>query len=284
MADEYISLAQQFHPHEEEHDDAYHVAGEFMSVQEKLKVLEDRGQTDLIEIFKDWKPRKSPRKRKGAPLDQRITLTVSATDKAIMEGELKSIRNTGESISMGGLIRSRAMANLDVQGWRQAAGEALDELNSIVDSQKDLRAKRKAIVADLESLDDDDQEQISLYEKEIYVIDSKLAKLKGQGEKRNIRLQGRMTYNEAETVKWRAERLCLSSADYLRIMIFGLTPNSSADSHLSVDARRRFWISVLDVADNGFGNPPNVYQCSQCETYKMEITRLQARLAQLEQG
>lgn len=280
MTDRTAQLVEKFHNHQQDSDE-YKTAGEFLTVDEKLRVLEERGQADLIEIFKDWKPRVSTRRRKGAPLDQRLSITVTSADRAIMDGEIKAIKAAGESVSLGHLIRTRAMGNLDVHGWKDVASEALDELNQLIDGQGELKKRKKAIESDLEN-SEDDEEQVALYERQLYDIETKLAKLVGNREKRNIRLQGRMTFNEAETVKWRAQRLCISTTDYLRILIFNLQPNSTADAHLSADARRRFWISIIDVCENGWGNPPGVYQCSQCESYSEEITRLKSRIQQLE--
>lgn len=280
MTDRTAQLVEKFHNHQQVSDE-YKTAGEFLTVDEKLRVLEERGQADLIEIFKDWKPRVSTRRRKGAPLDQRLSITVTSADRAIMDGEIKAIKAAGESVSLGHLIRTRAMGNLDVHGWKDVASEALDELNELIDNQGELKKRKKAIESDLEN-SEDDEEQVALYERQLYNIETKLAKLVGNREKRNIRLQGRMTFNEAETVKWRAQRLCISTTDYLRILIFNLQPNSTADAHLSADARRRFWISIIDVCENGWGNPPGVYQCSQCESYAEEITRLKNHIRQLE--
>lgn len=281
MSDRTAQLTKAFNNHQHSGSDDYKTAGEFLTVNEKLRVLEERGQADLIEIFKDWKPRVSTRRRKGAPLDQRVSISVTSADRAIMDGEIKAIKASGESVSLGHLIRSRAMGNLDVQGWRQIASDALDELNGLLESKGELLKTKAAIEADLENYADD-EEQVSIYERNLYDIETKLAKLNAKREKRNIRLQGRMTYNEAETVKWRAQRLCLSTTDYLRIMIFDLQPNSTADAHMTVDARRRFYVSILDVCDNGWGNPPGVYECSQCESYAEEISRLRARIKELE--
>jgi len=282
MNDRTAQLTESFQQHKEHAENtAFKTAGEYMSVEDKLKILEDRGQTDLIEIFKDWKPRTSARKRTGAPLDQRISITITPADKAIMEGEIRAVKATGSTTSLGNIIRSRAMGNLNVQDWVPIADEALRELDEIDSQQNELRKHRKAIEADLEN-SSDDNEQVALYERELYDIDQKLAKLKAKPEKRSVRLQGRITYQEAESIKWRAYRLGLSTTDYLRIMVFDLKPNGSADSHLSLDARRRFWISILDVAKNSWGNPPGVFQCSQCESYSEEITRLRERIRQLE--
>lgn len=270
-------LAASFERHRTDSDDSYKVAGDFMSVEEKLKILEDRGQVDLIEIFKDWKPRVSPRKRTGAPLDQRISITISPEEKLLLENEVRAVKATGSTTSLGNIIRSRAMGNLNVHEWTEVADESLKEINKIIETQGDLRKTQKAIEADLENSADDD-EQVSIYERKLYEISQTLKKLKANPSKRNVRLQGRMTYQEAEQVKWRAFRLGLTTTDYLRIMVFDLLPNGSADAHLSVDARRRFWISILDVAKNSWGNPPGQHQCSQCESYSEEITRLRALL------
>lgn len=282
MSDRIEQLKESFHQHQNTTGSSeFKTAGEFLSVEEKLKILEDRGQGDLIEIFKDWKPRVSPRKRTGAPLDQRVSIAITPSDKAVMEGEVRSVKDTGSTTSLGNIIRSRAMGNLNVQDWVPVADEALKELNELVETQGDIRKRKKAIEADLED-SEDDSDQIAIYERNLYDIENKLAKLKAQPVKRNVRLQGRMTYQEAEMVKWRAYRLGLTTTDYLRIMVFDLKPNGSADAHLSVDARRRFWISILDVAANSWGNPPGVYQCSQCESYSEEITRLKEQIKQLE--
>lgn len=281
MTDREEQLRQSFNEHHSHQDDGkFRTAGEFMSVEEKLQILQDRGQADLIEIFKDWKPRVNPRKRTGAPLDQRVSLTITPAEKQILENEVKAIKETGSTTSLGNVIRSRAMGNLNVQDWVTVADEALAELNELVEKQGEIRKRQKAIEADLEA-SNDDPEQVAIYERELYDIHQKLAKLKPQPGKRSVRLQGRLTYQEAEAVKWRAYRLGLTTTDYLRIMVFGLLPNDSADAHLSVDARRRFWVSILDVAKNSWGNPPGAFQCSQCESYAEEITKLQERIRQL---
>lgn len=281
MTDRYAQLSEKFDQQQRHPDhERFKTAGEFMSVGDKLKILEERGRSDLIEIFKDWKPRVNPRKRTGAPLDQRVSLTITPTEKQLLENEVRAVKETGSSTSLGNIIRSRAMANLNVQDWVTIADESLTELNELVENQAEIRKRQKAIEADIEN-SQDDPEQLAIYDRELYEIQQKLGKLKARPAKRSVRLQGRVTYQEAEAIKWRAFRLGLATNDYLRIMVFGLEPNGSADSHLSVDARRRFWISILDVAKNSWGNPPGAFQCSQCESYAEEITQLQTRIKQL---
>jgi hypothetical protein len=278
-------LTQKFREHQHGNEsNAYRTAGEALSVNDKLKILEQRGQSDLIEIFKDWKPRSASRRRKGAPLDQRVSIALAASERAVLDGEIRAIKATGQGITLGGLIRSRAMGAPNMADWRETAWLALDELDTLAASQKDLKNRKKMIEFELEEGDDhEDQEQVSILERELVQVSDKLAKLNSKtGDKRNVRLQGRMTYAESETVKFRAQRLCLSTTDYLRMLIFDLTPNSAADQHLNLDARRRFYVSIIDVADNGWGNPPGVFKCSQCESYAEEISRLQERVRQFE--
>lgn len=257
----------------------YEVAGDSMTVKDKLEVLEELGRKDLVELFKDWKPRTSNRKKRGAPLDQRISITVTTSERIALDEELKSVKAAGEKITMSQFIRNRALGSVDINGWRAIAADAFSELENTAKNQVEIR-KRKRVLAGLIE-EEDDSEQIALLEQEIGAIDKKLEKIVAQNEKRNNRLSGRMSMAESETIKWRAQQLCVSSSDYLRMMIFGLEPDSSADSHMSLDAKRRFYISIMKVANEGWGEPPTIYQCSQCENYMDEIMRLRDEVAQL---
>lgn len=257
----------------------YEVAGDSMTVKDKLEVLEELGRKDLVELFKDWKPRTSNRKKRGAPLDQRISITVTTAERIALDEELKSVKAAGEKITMSQFIRNRALGSVDINGWREIASEALTELEDTAANQVEIRKRKRVLAGMIE--EEDDSEQIALLEQEIGAIDKKLEKIVAQNEKRNNRLSGRMSMAESETIKWRAQQLCVSSSDYLRMMIFGLEPDSSADSHMSLDAKRRFYISIMDVSNNGWGEPPTIYQCSQCENYMDEIMRLRDEVAQL---
>lgn len=264
--------------HETE-SNAYKVAGESMSVKDKLEVLEEIGRNDLVDLFKGWKPRTSNRKKRGAPLDQRISITVTSGERISLDSELKSVKSAGEKITMSQFIRNRALGSVDINGWRDIAVNALSELDNIAKNQVEIR-KRKRVLAGLAE-EEDDSEQLALLNQEIAVINTRLEKIVAQNEKRSNRLSGRMSMAESETIKWRAQRLCISSSDYLRMMIFDLSPDSSSDSHMSLDAKRRFYISILDVSNSGWGEPPTIYQCSQCENYMDEIRRLRDEVEQL---
>lgn len=258
----------------------YNTAAESLTVDEKLRILEEIGQPELIELFKGWKPRPSKKKR-GAPLDQRVAITVTAREKFSLDQELKSIKSSGETITASQFIRNRALGAVDIEGWRVIATKALKELEELADSQTDMRHRKRQLANLIEETEDPEDE--GLYEKELSEINKKLEKLVAKNEKRTNRLSGRMSMAESETVKWRAQRLCLSSSDYLRMMIFGLEPNSPADAHMSLDARRRFYVSILDVAANSWGSPPTVFECSQCANYLDEIEKLRDRVRQLEE-
>ena len=257
----------------------YVVGLEQASVDEKLNILEVMGRPELIDIFKGWAPRVSNRKKRGAPLDQRVSITVTTQERVTLDQELKSLTKEGEKISMSQFIRNRALGTVDINGWKDIADKALKEIEEVAKNQKQLRAEKLNILSMIDEEEDDDV--ASVYSIQVADIDRRLGKIVAQNEKRNNRLSGRMSMAEAETIKWRAQRLCVSSSDYLRMMIFALEPDSNADSHMSLDAKRRFYISILDVAKNGWGTPPSVYECSQCVNYMDEIRRLKEENEQL---
>ena len=257
----------------------YKTAAESLTVNDKLKILEEMGRPELIDVFKEWKPR-PVKKRRGAPLDQRVAITVTDSEKVSLDQELKQIKQAGEKITASQFIRNRALGTVDIQGWRERAEAALATIEDIVSNQTELRHRKRELANLIEEAEDKEDE--GMYENELVEINRKLEKIVARNERRRNRLTGRMSMAESETVKWRAQRLCISSSDYLRMMIFGLEPDSTADGSFSLDSKRRFYISIMDVADNGWGTPPTIYECSQCGNYIEEIERLRDRLKQLE--
>ena len=277
-----INVAKRFKEHQAQNaNNRYTVATEVMSVDDKLKVLEKLGYNEMIDLFKDWKPRVSNRKRRGAPLDQRVSITVTTQERVSLDQELKAVKAAGEKITMSQFIRNRALGTVDINGWREIAEKTLKEIEDTVKNQSFLRQSKLELAVLMD--EEDDADEVALYANRIAEINAQLNRLVAQNEKRNNRLSGRMSMPEAETVKWRAQRLCISSSDYLRMMIFGLEPNSTADAHMSLDAKRRFYVSIIEVANNGWGTPPAIYECSQCVNYMDEIRKLRAENEQLRQ-
>lgn len=262
---------------EAEESKKYTVATEEMDVNAKLELLKRYNREDLAELFKEeWKPRRSPAKKRGAPLDQRVTITVTDSERTSLDNEIEKIKKIGEKTSMAEIIRSRSIASIDLPNWRDRAEKALEELDDI---EKNKNALQKERFAAYDMMDhEEDEDEVYMYQKRISEIDDKLGKLISQKVKRSNRLSGRMSTAEAETIKWRAQRLMISSSDYLRMMIFALEPNSISDAHLSLDAKRRFYISIIDVAENGWGDVPKIYNCSQCMNYLDLIRNLREEL------
>jgi len=251
-----------------------------LSLEERLQILAQAGRTDLVEAFKEWKPRVSKAKKRGAPLDQRVSITITGDERFSLDREMATLKAEQTGISMSQLIRNRALGSVDIQEWRQIAVKALQEIEEIAQTSAQLRRRKSQLTIILDTEDDDEQGHI--YEREIVTINHKLEKITAQNKKRTYRLAGRMSMNEAETVKWRASRLHLSASDFLRMMIFGHVPDSDADSHMSLAAKRRFYIAIIDVADNGWGDVPRIYNCKQCENYIEEIRTLREQLKQNE--
>ena len=268
-----------FAPKENETMD-FVVASEVMPLDSKLKILEELGKEEWIEIFKNWKPRTAPGKAKSAPLDQRVNILVSDNERIMLDSEAQALKLNGEKITLSQMIRNRALGSVDLERWRTIAEKAIVDIQEIFDNQKKLQEQKMILEGLIE--EEEDTTEIEVYNMEIAEINAKLSRLVAQSKGRNNRLTGRMSMAESEHVKWRANRLCISSSDYLRMMIFNLEPNSEADSHFSFDAKRRFYISIVDVAENGWGTPPKLFNCSQCGNYLEEIEKLQERIRQLE--
>lgn len=249
-----------------------------LTLEERLQFLAEVGRTDLVDAFKEWKPRVSKAKKRGAPLDQRVSITITGDERFSLDREMARLKAEKAGISMSQLIRNRAMGSVDIQEWRLIAVKALQEIEEIASSSAQLRKRKSQLTIILDT--EDDEEQSHSYEREIVSINRKLEKITAQNKQRTYRLAGRMSMAEAETVKWRASRLHLSASDFLRMMIFGHVPDSDADSHMSLAAKRRFYIAIIDVADNGWGDVPKIYNCKQCENYMDEIRNLREQLKQ----
>lgn len=273
-------LRQQFRNHKESSTSLMEAIERPLTLEERLQLLSEVGRTDLVDAFKEWKPRVSKAKKRGAPLDQRVSITITGEERFSLDKEMSRLKAEKTGISMSQLIRNRALGSVDIQEWRQIAVKALQDIEEIAANSAQLRKRKSQLTIILDSEDDD--EQVHIYQGEIFTINQKLEKITAQNKSRTYRLAGRMSMNEAETVKWRASRLHLSASDFLRMMIFGHLPDSEADSHMSLAAKRRFYLAIIDVADNDWGDVPQIYNCKQCENYMDEIQRLREQLKQNE--
>jgi hypothetical protein len=264
---------------QDEEASEYNVASESLSVKEKLKILEQLGRPELIETFKDWTPRQARAPKKSAPLDQRVSITVTDKERIDLQHDIQEINKTRTKTNVSAFVRNRALGSVDINGWKELAENALEEVDEIEKTRGQLVRRERKIKLLIEN--EKDPEQIGLYEIQLTDINQKLGKIITKNESRKNRLSGRMTMVEAETVKWRAARLSISTSDYLRFVIFNLLPGSG-DAHMSIDAKKRFWISIIEVAENGWGDPPTIAHCTQCISYINQIRKLQERVNQLE--
>lgn len=251
--------------------------------------LQKIGRGDLSSLFDAWKPSQQrvveDQKPKAQVADQRITLSMSSQERSAFVREIGvASKSSGDSVSMSRFVRNKALSSIDIQEWKESASQALFYMESVKAQSGEYRSRINTLELLLES-DVDEEDEIH-YEAEIVELQKKLSVLKSQRKNRNQRLTGRLTLHESETIKWRAERLSIPTSDLLRMLIFDWTPGGSADEHMSFDTRRRFYISVLEVAENGWGDAPELsHDCVECAKknkvirgLRRENMRLQERL------
>ena len=258
-----------------------------LSIKEKEKILEEIHQKDLIDLFKKgFKPQYKRVESKKTILDQQISIAIDTDEKNMIALELNEIRKVANKTSLASFIRSRSLATFDIAEWYQQALEGLEELSSDSWDPKFLQNERKKYIKlldDLEDSEDDNRDEDILYYKtQLDEIEQKINSLKKQNRKRGYRVSTRVTYEEANTIRWRAARLSITVPDYMRYVIFGYLPFTDADYNLSLEARKRFYVSIIDVYKNGWGEIPEVNECPNCARYKHEIEVLRDKVARYE--
>lgn len=258
-----------------------------LSIKEKEKILEEIHQKDLIDLFKKgFKPQYKRVESKKTILDQRISIAIDTDEKNMIALELNEIRKVANKTSLASFIRSRSLATFDIAEWYQQALEGLEELSSDSWDPKFLQNERKKYIKlldDLEDSEDDNRDEDMLYYKtQLDETEQKINSLKKQNRKRGYRVSTRVTYEEANTIRWRAARLSITVPDYMRYVIFGYLPFTDADYNLSLEARKRFYVSIIDVYKNGWGEIPEVNECPNCARYKHEIEVLRDKVARYE--
>lgn len=258
-----------------------------LSIKEKEKILEEIHQKDLIDLFKKgFKPQYKRVESQKTILDQQISIAIDTDEKNMIALELNEIRKVANKTSLASFIRSRSLATFDIAEWYQQALEGLEELSSDSWNPKTLHNERKnyiKLLDDLEDSEDDNRDEDMLYYKtKLDETEQKINSLKKQNRKRGYRVSTRVTYEEANTIRWRAARLSITVPDYMRYVIFGYLPFTDADYNLSLEARKRFYVSIIDVYKNGWGEIPEVNECPNCARYKHEIEVLRDKVARYE--
>ena len=258
-----------------------------LSIKEKEKILEEIHQKDLIDLFKKgFKPQYKRVESKKTILDQQISIAIDTDEKNMIALELNEIRKVANKTSLASFIRSRSLATFDIAEWYQQALEGLEELSSDSWNPKTLQNERKQYIKlldDLEDSEDDSRDEDMLfYKTRLDETEQKINSLKKQNRKRGYRVSTRVTYEEANTIRWRAARLSITVPDYMRYVIFGYLPFTDADYNLSLEARKRFYVSIIDVYKNGWGEIPEVNECPNCARYKHEVEVLRDKVARYE--
>lgn len=258
-----------------------------LSIKEKEKILKELNQTDLINLFKKgFKPQYKKVESKKTILDQQISIAIDTDEKNLIGIELNEIRKIADKTSLSSFIRSRSLATFDIAEWYEQAVEGLKELNSEKWNPKHIQNERKKYLKLLDDLEDSNEdtrdEDILYYGTKVKECEEKLKSLKKQNRKRGYRVSTRVTYEEANTIRWRAARLSITVPDYMRYVIFGYLPYTDSDYNLSLEARKRFYVSIIDVYKNGWGEIPEVNDCPNCARYQHELEILREKVRRYE--
>lgn len=255
---------------------------DLLSLEDKRRILRDIQQDDLLELFKKgYTPQyRAPERAKDSSLDHQISITISEEEKKIIQKELAQIKRLGPASSLSSLIRSKSISEIDIEEWNLTATKGLLEFTKPEWDPKNIQQEKNKI---LKSLDNsEDEEEIDYLKNRLEEANRKLAKTKKQSFSRGYRIAGRVTYDEANLIRWRAARLTLTVADYIRFLLFGYLPyTDNHDDHLSLDARKRFYIAIADVKKNGWGSPP-VADESDISKLKRENRELKNKITRYE--
>lgn len=256
-----------------------------LKLENKQNILAGIGQQGLIKLFQN-QPKFKPIEPKKIALDQQIAITLSENEKQRLIQDRERIRELGKLPSISSYIRKKILLQLDIEQWRTFAEQGLKNLDNSDSESKTLQKQKIRLINSIDQLDDIvkdniNTEEINKLKKELEEIENRLMLLKStKQEKRIYRLSGNITFNEANFVRWRAARLSLSLADYIRFILFDYQPTVD-DNHMSVESRKRFYVSILEVAQNGWGNPPVVNECPNCARYLDDIKKLQEQIEYL---
>ena len=257
-----------------------------LKLENKRNILAGIGQQNLIKLFQN-QPKFKPVEPKKLALDQQVAITLSENEKERLINDRDKIQELGKLPSISSYIRKKIVLPLDIEEWRVLAEQGLKDLNNSDTESKSLSKQKLKLINAIDLLDDitnvdKDTQEVEKLKQELQQVEERLSLLKStKQEKRIYKLTGNITFNEANFVRWRAARLSIPVADFIRFTLFDYQPTID-DNHMSVDARKRFYISILDVCDNGWGKPPVVNECPNCARYLADIKRLQQQIEYLQ--
>lgn len=257
-----------------------------LKLENKRNILAGIGQQNLIKLFQN-QPKFKPVEPKKLALDQQVAITLSENEKERLINDRDKIQELGKLPSISSYIRKKIILPLDIEEWRGLAEQGLKDLNNSDTESKSLSKQKLKLINAIDLLDDitnvdKDVQEVEKLRQELQQVEERLSLLKSiKQEKRIYKLTGNITFNEANFVRWRAARLSIPVADFIRFTLFDYQPTID-DNHMSVDARKRFYISILDVCDNGWGKPPVVNECPNCARYLADIKRLQQQIEYLQ--
>lgn len=257
-----------------------------LKLENKRNILAGIGQQNLINLFQN-QPKFKPVEPKKLALDQQVAITLSENEKERLINDRDKIQELGKLPSISSYIRKKIVLPLDIEEWRAFAEQGLKDLNNSDTESKSLSKQKLKLINAIDLLDDitnvdKDTQEVEKLKQKLQQVEERLSLLKStKQEKRIYKLTGNITFNEANFVRWRAARLSIPVADFIRFTLFDYQPTID-DNHMSVDARKRFYISILDVCDNGWGKPPVVNECPNCARYLADIKRLQQQIEYLQ--
>lgn len=254
---------------------------DLLSYDARKAILKDIGQKELLKIFDNYKPKYKPIIRKKSPLDQQISLGISKEEKVAIADEVRKLKQSGEKLTISSIVRSRAVGDIDIQEWKERAELGLTELNSIKWDKSEIQKNLRQFYARFDEMEEDDDESAIVLSNKIKHHEKMLKEIDRPTVRRSSRMSGRVTFNEANLIRWRAGRLTITVADYMRFLIFGHLPFTESDRHLSIQSRRRFYVAIIDVSENGWGEPPHVEDCPNCARYAHENQELRSKLDRL---
>lgn len=251
-------------------------------LEAKKQLLKEIEREDLIDLFKkNYKSNYTPIRQKKVALDQSVAIAITSEEREILMSEIMKIKKTGGRVTLSSVMRNRVLVDVDLMAWREKALKGLEELNGPDWNKRKITKERDDYSKKMDKIPLDDSESRKLVMSRISECNRRLAMLEKPTVKRSYRLRGRVTFNEANIIRWRAARLSLTVADYMRFLIFDYMPFTDDDKTMSVDSRKRFYISILDVAANGWGTMPEVESCPNCVRHIEEIKELKAKLERL---